>query len=94
MPLGGADQTIGLGQLVKLFANCRIIQSHPRKLVALELANQQDPYNLYRTAWAYRLKGDEKQERVWLERTAGFNSLNNFNHTLVRHRAARELSIR
>lgn len=63
-------------------------------LTALQLANQQDPYNLYRTAQAYRLKGDEKQERIWLERTAGFNALNNFNYALVRHRATRELSSR
>jgi len=63
-------------------------------LIALKLANQQDPYNLYRTAQAYRLKGDEKQERAWLERTTGFNSLNNFNYALVRHRASRESSTR
>lgn len=63
-------------------------------LAALALASQQDAYNLYRTALAYRLRGDEAQERAWLERTAGFNALNSFNYGLVRHRAAEELSSR
>ncbi|MFC1525387.1 tetratricopeptide repeat protein [Candidatus Latescibacterota bacterium] len=60
-------------------------------LQELALASQQDPYNLYRTGQAHLLKGEKREARQWLERTAGFNALNNLNHTLVRHRAQEEL---
>ncbi|MFH1567553.1 MAG: tetratricopeptide repeat protein [Gemmatimonadota bacterium] len=60
----------------------------------LALANQLDPYNLYRLAQACRLEGDAAGERQWLERTAGDNTLNSLNYALVRHRARAELAAR
>ncbi|MCU0610456.1 MAG: tetratricopeptide repeat protein [Candidatus Eisenbacteria bacterium] len=57
-------------------------------------ASQLDPYNLYRTALAYKGKGDSKSARAWFRRVVEFNPINNLNHALVRQRAVEALASR
>jgi len=58
----------------------------------LELANQQDPYNLYRQFLAHRGLGNQDEALIWLRRTVEFNALNNLNYALIRIGARNELA--
>jgi len=51
-------------------------------------ANQNDPYNLYRLAWALEQKGDRADALKMYQRVAAFNPLLAFNYAFVRDRAS------
>jgi len=53
----------------------------------LKQANQQDPYNLDRIAWAYQAKGDKDMARQYLMQAARFNGLPSLNYAFVRTKA-------
>ena len=55
-------------------------------------ANQQNPYNLYRIALAYKGKGDKEKAKEFFKKAAGFNSLNNLNQAFIRSKAEKMLS--
>jgi tetratricopeptide (TPR) repeat protein len=50
----------------------------------LSLANQQDPYNLYRLSLAYAGKGDSVKAKDFATRANADNSLTNLNYAFVR----------
>jgi tetratricopeptide (TPR) repeat protein len=58
----------------------------------LKQANQQNPYNLYRIAMAFRGKDDAEQAKAWCERAVKFNALNNPNYGFMRKEAAQMLA--
>lgn len=53
----------------------------------LQQANQQNPYNLYRSCQAYQGKGDKAKATEFCAKAAGFNSLPNLNYAFVRTKA-------
>ncbi len=53
----------------------------------LELGREQSAYNLYRTALAYEGLGDTAKAIEKFKQTAYFNSLNDFNYSLIRKKA-------
>lgn len=53
----------------------------------LQQANQQNPYNLYRMALAYKYKGDNETAKKLCTKAAKFNALNNLNYALIRNKA-------
>lgn len=57
----------------------------------LNLANLQDPYNLYRIAVAYKEKGDEKNSKEWFQQALQFNGLNNLNLAFIRSKAENKM---
>jgi tetratricopeptide (TPR) repeat protein len=56
-------------------------------IAELTQANQQDPYNLYRLALAYKGKGDAAKAKELAAKAADFNSLPLLNYALVRAKA-------
>ena len=58
----------------------------------LKQANQQNPYNLYRIALAFRGKDDAEQAKDWCKRAVEFNALNNPNYAFMRKEAAEMLA--
>ncbi|MBD3289127.1 tetratricopeptide repeat protein [candidate division KSB1 bacterium] len=50
-------------------------------------ANQQNPYNLYRLAMAYKAKGNKEMARKYFKKAATFNALNNLNQCFIRNKA-------
>ena len=61
-------------------------------IAELEQASQQNPYNLYRLALAYKGMGDDALAGEFCEKAARFNGLNNLNYAFVRARAERMLN--
>lgn len=61
-------------------------------LKELQQANQQNPYNIYRIAQAYKGMGDMKNAKVWCKKAAEFNALNNLNMAFIRDKAQKMLS--
>ncbi len=57
-----------------------------RALAELAQANQQDPYNLYRTGQAYEGKGDQAKAREMYQKAANINTLPGLNHGFVREK--------
>lgn len=55
----------------------------------LAKANQQNPYNLYRLALAYKGEGDKKSAKMMCEQAASFNALNSLNQAFATHKAKR-----
>ena len=55
-------------------------------------ANQQNPYNLYRMALAYKGKGDKEKAKEFFKKAAGFNALNSLNQAFIRNKAEKKLS--
>jgi len=55
-------------------------------------ANQQNPYNLYRMALAYKYKGDKEKANKLCTKAAKFNALNNLNYALIRNKAEKLLA--
>ena len=56
-------------------------------LLELEQANQQNPYNTYRQAMAYKGSGNQEKAGELLNRVINSNALNNMNLAFVRHKA-------
>jgi tetratricopeptide (TPR) repeat protein len=50
-------------------------------------SNQQDPYDLYRTALAYQMKGGKAQAKEFCKKAAHFNGLPQMNYAFVRSKA-------
>jgi tetratricopeptide (TPR) repeat protein len=61
-------------------------------LKELKQANQQNPYNIYRMALAYKGLGDMKNAKALCKKAAEFNALNNLNMAFVRNKAQKMLS--
>jgi tetratricopeptide (TPR) repeat protein len=57
-----------------------------RALSELALANQQDPYNLYRIGLAYEGKKDQGKAREMFQKAANINTLPGLNHGFVREK--------
>ncbi|WP_372645470.1 tetratricopeptide repeat protein, partial [Ancylomarina sp.] len=53
----------------------------------LQQANQQNPYNLYRMALAYKYKGDNEKAKKLCTKAAKFNALSNLNYAFIRNKA-------
>jgi tetratricopeptide (TPR) repeat protein len=56
-------------------------------LQELGQASQQNPYNLYRMALAYRGKGEDEMAKELCAKAADFNALNNMNYAFIRTKA-------
>jgi len=52
-----------------------------------QLANLQNPYNLYRLALAYQAMGDKALARDFCQQAADHNTLNNPQYSFIRHKA-------
>jgi tetratricopeptide (TPR) repeat protein len=61
-------------------------------IAELQLANAQNPRNLYRLAQAYQAKGDSAKAQEYAALAAGFNSLPQFNYAFIRVKAQKMLS--
>ncbi|MBI4534781.1 MAG: tetratricopeptide repeat protein, partial [Ignavibacteriae bacterium] len=61
-------------------------------IVALQQANQQDMYNLYRLSLAYMGNGDTATARHFCEKAARTYNLPNLNYALIRMRAEKMLA--
>lgn len=53
-------------------------------IAELKQASQQNPYNLYRLAMAYKGQGDKENTELYYKKAADFNGLNNINYAFVR----------
>ncbi|KPL19372.1 MAG: hypothetical protein AMJ92_03570 [candidate division Zixibacteria bacterium SM23_81] len=58
-------------------------------LSELQQANQQNPYNFYRIALAYRGKGDKEKAKEFSLKAANFNQLNSLAQAYIRTKAQR-----
>ena len=58
-------------------------------LSELQQANQQNPYDLYRTCQAYQGKGDMAKAKEFCAKAAAFNSLPQLNLAFIRTKAAK-----
>ena len=52
-----------------------------------QLANLQNPYNLYRLALAYQAMGDNASTRDYCQQAVDHNTLNNPQYSFIRHKA-------
>jgi tetratricopeptide (TPR) repeat protein len=55
-------------------------------------SNQQDPYDLYRMALAYQMKGDKARAKEFCKKAAHFNGLPQMNYAFVRRKAEKMLA--
>ena len=55
-----------------------------KAITELKQASQQNPYNLYRLAMAYKGQGDSENAELYYKKAANFNGLNNINYAFVR----------
>jgi tetratricopeptide (TPR) repeat protein len=62
-------------------------KQYDQAIAHLGQANQQDPYVLYRTAKAYKYKGDEAKATELFRQAANHNTLPTLNHAFVRAKA-------
>lgn len=62
-------------------------KDYDKALEELQQANQQNPYNLYRMALAYKGKGEKEKAKEFSMTAANFNQLNSLNYAFIRHRA-------
>ncbi len=53
-------------------------------IAELKQASQQNPYNLYRLARAYKGSGDNENADLYFKKAADFNGLNNMNYAFIR----------
>jgi tetratricopeptide (TPR) repeat protein len=66
-------------------------KEYDRAVEELQQANQQNPYNLYRMALAYKGKGDREKAREFCMQAAKFNGLDNLNYSFIRIKAGQLL---
>ena len=62
-------------------------KDYDKAIEELAQANQQNPYNLYRMAIAYQNKNDAENTKLFCEKAAHFNGLNNLNYAFIRIKA-------
>jgi len=62
-------------------------KDYDKAIEELQLANQQNPYNLYRMALAYKSKGDKEKAIKLCTKAANFNALSNLNYAFIRNKA-------
>ncbi|HTR80966.1 MAG TPA: tetratricopeptide repeat protein [Bacteroidota bacterium] len=67
-------------------------KNYDEALSELHQANQQDPYNLYRMALAYKAKGDLGNANKFCKQAAEFYSLPLMNYAFMRNRASKMLA--
>jgi tetratricopeptide (TPR) repeat protein len=60
---------------------------YDKAIEELGQASQQNSYNLYRIALAYKGKGDNQKAMEFCAKAASFNALNSLNYALVREKA-------
>lgn len=66
-------------------------KDYDKALKELRQANQQNPYNLYRMALAYKGKGDTEKAREFCIQAAKFNGLDGLNYAFIRNKAKQML---
>lgn len=64
-------------------------KNYEKALAALQLANLQNPYDLYRICLAYQGKGDAAKTKEACTKAANFNPLPQLNQAFVRAKAAK-----
>jgi tetratricopeptide (TPR) repeat protein len=62
-------------------------KDYDKALAKLQLANQQNPQNLYRMCQSYQGKGDKEKAKELCTKAAGFNSLPQLNYAFIRTKA-------
>ncbi|MCC6397125.1 MAG: hypothetical protein IT282_08900, partial [Bacteroidetes bacterium] len=67
-------------------------KNYAAALKELEQANQQNPYNLYRSGQAFEGMGKKEEAKAKYKAAAEFNGLPNLNYALIRHKAKASLS--
>jgi tetratricopeptide (TPR) repeat protein len=63
-----------------------------KAVAELNQANQQNPYNLFRLAVAYKGKGDGANFKTYCKKAATFNALNSLNQGFIRSKAEEMLA--
>ena len=63
-----------------------------KAVTELNQANQQNPYNLFRLAVAYKGKGDGANFKTYCKKAAKFNALNSLNQGFIRSKAEKMLA--
>ncbi|NQT96138.1 MAG: tetratricopeptide repeat protein [Candidatus Marinimicrobia bacterium] len=66
-------------------------QDYSLALTELQQASQQNPFNLFRMALAYKGSGDKEKAKEHFARAANFNALNNPNQAYIRTKAQKML---
>ena len=66
-------------------------QEYNQAIEELQQASQQNPYNLFRMALAYKGNGDTEKAQEFFARAAKFNALNNPNQAYIRTKAQKML---
>jgi tetratricopeptide (TPR) repeat protein len=73
----------------ELFGRIALKENNYEKAIEeLNQANLQNPYNLYRLAWAYKGTNDSEKVEKYLEMAKNFNALNSFQYAFVRQKVA------
>ena len=62
-------------------------------LTELGQANQQNPYNIYRMALAYQMKGDKDKAKEYCEKVINFNPLPNLNTAFALNKAKKMMKM-
>jgi tetratricopeptide (TPR) repeat protein len=62
-------------------------KEYDKALEELQQANQQNPYNSYRMALAYKGIGDKEKAKELCMKAAKFNALNSLNYAFIRNKA-------
>jgi lipopolysaccharide biosynthesis regulator YciM len=80
-------------RLVHEFAGSIALEEkkYDRAVTEMQVANLQNPYNLYRLARAYDSEGNTQKAADTLRRAAHFNSLPALNYALIRLKAEQHL---
>lgn len=65
---------------------------YDKAVAELMQANQQNPYNLFRLAVAYKGKGDAANSKTYCKKAAKFNALNSLNQGFIRSKAEKMLA--
>jgi tetratricopeptide (TPR) repeat protein len=62
-------------------------------LSELEQANQQNPYNIYRMALVYQLKGDKEKAKEFFEKVINSNPIPNLNTAFALYKAKKMMKM-
>jgi tetratricopeptide (TPR) repeat protein len=88
-PLGNQNQIRAAHQLWGCLAMAE--QNFEEALKEFKKSDQQNPYNIFRIAKAYKGLGDMESYRTALEKAANFNALNSLNYAFIRAKALKLL---
>ena len=88
-----ADRNPNLIRLAHQLAGMIALEEkdYEKALKELAQASQQDPYNLYRMALAYKAAGDAARAKEFCKDAATFNALNSLNQAFIRDKARKLL---